>query len=54
MLLNCGGGLEVKVEGKTITVVTPESPLGSALMGNIETGFIELSSGLEGIILDVY
>lgn len=54
MLLNCGGGTEVEVEGKTITVITPESPLGAQLMGNIEVGFIELPSGLEGIILDVY
>lgn len=54
MLLNCGGGTEVEVEEKTVTVITPESPLGSRLMGNIEAGFIELPSGLEGIILSVY
>jgi transcription elongation GreA/GreB family factor len=54
MLLNCGGGTEVKIDDQTITVITPESPLGSALMGNIEAGFVELPSGLEGIILDVY
>ncbi|MDF7824734.1 hypothetical protein P4B35_11980 [Pontiellaceae bacterium B12227] len=54
MLLNCGGGTEVAVEGRTVTVITPESPLGSKLMGNIEAGFIELPSGLEGIILQVF
>ncbi|WP_372845036.1 transcription elongation factor GreAB [Pontiella sp.] len=54
LLLNCGGGIEVTVDGKTVTVITPESPLGSALMGNIEAGFITLPSGAEGIILDVY
>lgn len=27
------GGVKLEVEGKTITVVTPTSPLGSALMG---------------------
>lgn len=54
MLLNCGGGTEVKAGGKTVTVITPESPLGSALMGNIEAGFVSLPSGAEGIILDVY
>ena len=54
MLLNCGGGTEVQVEGKTVTVITPESPLGSKLMGNIEAGFVQLPSGLEGIILEVY
>lgn len=54
VLLNCGGGTEVNVEGQTVTVITPESPLGSQLMGNIEVGFVELPSGLEGIILGVY
>lgn len=53
-LLNCGGGLEVSVEGKNITVITPESPLGKRLMGNFEAGFVSLPSGLEGIILEVY
>ena len=54
MLLNCGGGTEVKADGKTVTVITPESPLGAKLMDNFEAGFIELPSGLEGIILSVY
>ncbi|MBT8046569.1 MAG: hypothetical protein KJN67_05335 [Pontiella sp.] len=54
LMLNCGGGTEVSVGGNTVTVITPESPLGSALMGGIEAGFIELPSGAEGIILHVY
>ena len=54
MLLNCGGGTEVHVDGRNITVITPESPLGAKLMGNIEAGYLELPSGLEGIILSVY
>ncbi len=53
MLLNCGGGTEVKVDGTTVTVITPESPLGSKLINNFEAGFVELPSGLEGIILSV-
>ncbi len=28
-----GGGIEVEDDGELVTVVTPESPLGSALMG---------------------
>jgi transcription elongation GreA/GreB family factor len=28
-----GGGLEVEFEGKEITVITPQSPLGQGLMG---------------------
>lgn len=53
LLLHCCGGLELDVEGETITVITPESPMGSALMGNIEAGFLALPSGAEGIILSV-
>jgi hypothetical protein len=29
-----GGGLEVESEGREITVITPQSPLGQGLMGN--------------------
>ena len=54
MLLNCGGGIDVEIEGKRITVITPESPLGKVLIGNIEAGFVSLPSGSEGIILSVY
>jgi len=53
LLLHCGGGTEVEVDRTKVTVITPESPLGSALMGNIEAGFVELPSGAEGIILSV-
>ena len=54
MLLPCAGGTEVEVDGQTVTVITPASPLGQQLMGNFEAGFIQLPSGAEGIILDVY
>lgn len=53
LLLPCGGGTEVEVEGRWITVITPESPLGKALLGNVEAGFVTLPSGMEGIILSV-
>jgi len=53
LLLNCGGGTEVEVAGNRITVITPESPLGHALMGGIEAGLVELPYGAEGIILSV-
>lgn len=53
MLLHCGGGREVTVEGRLITVITPDSPLGKSLMGNFEAGFFTLPSGMEGIILAV-
>jgi transcription elongation GreA/GreB family factor len=54
LLLIGGGGIEVSADGKTVTVITPESPLGEALMGNIEAGFVELATGAEGIILSVF
>jgi hypothetical protein len=53
ILLNGGGGTEVNLDGKTVTVITPESPLGKMLMGNIEAGLIELPSGAQGIIHSV-
>jgi len=28
-----GGGIEVKIDGQSVTVITPESPLGSRLLG---------------------
>ncbi|MEA2068001.1 MAG: hypothetical protein U9P12_02260 [Verrucomicrobiota bacterium] len=54
MLLHCGGGSEVTVDGRLITVVTPGSPLGNALMGNIESGSFSIRTGMEGIILNVF
>ena len=35
-LLPCGGGVEVIFEGREITVITPESPVGAALLGKEE------------------
>ncbi|MFC1467643.1 hypothetical protein ACFLQY_02990 [Verrucomicrobiota bacterium] len=52
-LLNCGGGTEVKIDNKTVTVVTPDSPVGKALMENFDCGFFSFRSGMEGIILEV-
>ena len=53
MLLHCGGGSEVTVDGRLVTVITPESPLGEALMGNIEAGSFSIRPCMEGIILNV-
>lgn len=53
LLLSCGGGTEVNVDGRKVTVITPESPLGQSLMGNIAAGFVSLPSGAEGVILNV-
>lgn len=53
MLLHCGGGCEVTVDGCLITVITPESPLGEALMGNVEAGAFTIRIDMEGVILNV-
>ena len=53
MLLHCGGGTEVTVDGRLITVITPESPLGRLLFGNVEAGYFTLPSGIDGIVLTV-
>lgn len=52
-LLNCGGGTEVTVDGQIVTVITPESPVGQALMGNFDCGFFSFRPGMEGIITNV-
>lgn len=52
-LLECGGGTEVKVDGATITVITPESPVGGALMGKGVEASYSFRTGFEGTILSV-
>ena len=54
MLLHCGGGSEVTVDGRLVSVITPESPLGEALMGNIEAGSFSIRTGMEGVIMQVF
>ena len=39
-----GGGINIKVEKKQITVITPSSPLGKALMGKEQGDSIEVST----------
>jgi len=53
ILLHCGGGSEVTVDGHLVIVITPESPLGEVLMSNIEAGYFFIRTGMEGIILNV-
>jgi transcription elongation GreA/GreB family factor len=52
-----GGGLRLDLEGKSVQVVTPQSPLGKALLGRLHGDVIELrgKSGLrEMTIVDVW
>lgn len=52
-LLECGGGTEVEYEGRTVTVITPESPVGTALSGKNEGETYSFRAGMEGLILSV-
>ncbi len=44
-MLAKGGGIVVKVQGQTIQVVTPSSPLGEALLDQKEGGSAGIESG---------
>ena len=52
-LLNCGGGTEICVEDRQITVITPESPVGGALLGKKQGKNYSFRAGAEGSILNV-
>ncbi len=52
-LLPCGGGIEVTVEGREITVITPESPVGSALLEKKQGDTYSFRAGSTGKILNV-
>jgi len=52
-----GGGVRLELDGKSVQVVTPQSPLGKALLGKLHGDVIELrgKSGLrEMTIVDVW
>ncbi len=49
-LLNCGGGTELEVDGREITVITPESPVGVALTGKKQGDAYSFRAGMEGKI----
>ena len=52
-ILKCGGGIEVQEEGKEVTVITPESPVGAALMDKKEGDSYSFRAGMNGHILSV-
>jgi hypothetical protein len=53
VLLNCGGGVELTDDGHEITVITPESPVGTALRDKRQGQTYSFRSGEEGKILSV-
>ena len=52
-LLKCGGGVELEVEGREVSVVTPESPVGAALLDQKQGGTYSFRTGSEGKIIGV-
>ena len=53
ILLHCGGGIEVQEAGREVTVITPESPVGSALLDKIPGDTYSFRTGVEGSITHV-
>lgn len=52
-LLYCGGGTEVEVDGREITVITPDSPVGGVLKGKVVGDTYSFRAGMEGTVLSV-
>ncbi len=52
-LLEGGGGIEVIVDGREVTVITPESPVGRALQGRCEGDTYSFREGMQGQIIRV-
>jgi len=53
-LLPCGGGIEVMAEGMEVTVITPESPVGTALLDKNQGDTYSFRAGSKGTILSVH
>jgi len=52
-LLHCGGGIDLTVEDREVTVITPESPVGTALLDKQPGDSFSFRAGVEGKILSV-
>ncbi|MDD3276882.1 MAG: hypothetical protein PHP93_07540 [Kiritimatiellales bacterium] len=52
-LLPCAGGTEVQFDEKTVSVITPSSPIGAALMDKKQGGKFSFRAGSSGKILAV-
>jgi len=49
-LLDCGGGIELVVDGTEVTIITKESPLGNALANKREGDRFAVPGGIAGTI----
>ncbi len=52
-LLHCGGGIDLMVDGREVTVITPESPVGAALLDRRQGDAFSFRAGSSGKILNV-
>jgi hypothetical protein len=52
-LLPCAGGMELNFEGRLVSVITPESPIGAALMDKKAGAKFSFRAGSSGRILAV-
>ena len=52
-LLHCGGGIDLTVEGREVTVITPESPIGTVLLDKQLDDSFSFRAGSAGKILNV-
>lgn len=52
-LLPCAGGTEVQFDGKTVSVITPSSPIGAALMEKKKGDKFSFRAGSAGKIISV-
>lgn len=52
-LLHCGGGMELTVEGREVTVITSESPVGAALLDKQPGDSFSFRAESSGKILSV-
>ena len=52
-LLHCGGGIDLTLEGREVTVITPESPVGTALLDKKQAESFSFRAGSTGKILSV-
>ncbi|WP_018968953.1 hypothetical protein [Rubritalea marina] len=54
LLLPAGGGLRVEFQGMVFTVITPDSPIGSALLGEVIGADVKMPDGSDGFIDDIW
>ena len=52
-LLHCGGGIDLMIEGREVTIITPESPVGAALIDKQQGETFSFRAGASGKILSV-